>query len=160
LLGLSGVSHDMRILLDSPKPRARLAVHYFIHRIAREIGALAASLGGLDGLVFTAGIGEHSPVIRARIVEACAWLGVTLDAQANERGGPRISAAGSEVWAWVIPTDEELMIARHTLQCFRKRPSVHPPPRPPIPPARPERRRRHSRAARRLGHNSRKESRS
>jgi acetate kinase len=113
LLGLSGVSNDMRLLLESPKPRARLAVDYFVHYVAKEIGALAAVLGGLDGLVFTAGIGENSPAIRARVVEACAWLGITLDADANQRGGPCISAAGSTVSAWVVPTNEELMIARH-----------------------------------------------
>ena len=115
LLGLSGVSNDMRRLLESPEPRARLAVDYFVHRVAKEIGGLAASLGGLDGLVLTAGIGENSVPIRARIVEACAWLGVRLDADANARGGPRISAAGGAVSAWVVPTNEELMIAQHTL---------------------------------------------
>jgi acetate kinase len=115
LLGLSGVSNDMRVLLESREPRARLAIDYFVHRVAREIGALAASLGGVDALVFTAGIGENSPEIRARIVGACAWLGVTLDADANRLGAPRISAAGSALSAWVVPTNEELMIARHTL---------------------------------------------
>jgi len=114
LLGLSGVSNDMRVLLESREPRARLAVDYFVYRVAREIGALAATLGGVDGLVFTAGIGENSAEIRARIVDACAWLGVTLDAEANWRGGPRISPDGSAVSAWVVPTNEELMIARHT----------------------------------------------
>ena len=114
LLGLSGVSNDMRVLLASREPRARLAVDYFVYRVAREIGALAATLGGVDGLVFTAGIGENSAEIRARIVDACAWLGVTLDAEANRRGGPRISPDGSAVSAWVVPTNEELMIARHT----------------------------------------------
>ncbi len=118
LLGLSGVSNDMRRLLASPEPRAQVAVDYFVRSVAREIGALAASLGGLDGLVFTAGIGEHSPPIRARIVEACAWLGLTLDVDANARGGPRLSGAGSRVSAWVVPTDEELMIARHTVACI------------------------------------------
>jgi acetate kinase len=114
LLGLSGVSNDMRVLLASAEPRARLAVDYFVHHVARQIGALAAVLGGLDALVFTAGIGENSPEIRERIMQACAWLGATLDQEANRRGGPRISAADSAVTAWVIPTDEELMIARHT----------------------------------------------
>ena len=114
LLGLSGVSNDMRVLLESRKPRARIAVDYFVYRVAREIGALAATLGGVDGLVFTAGIGENSAEIRARIVDACGWLGVTLDAEANRRGGPRISPDGSAVSAWVVPTNEELMIARHT----------------------------------------------
>ena len=113
LLGLSGLSNDMRLLLESPEPRARLAVDYFVHYVAKEIGALAAVLAGLDGLVFTAGIGENSPAIRARVVETCAWLGITLDADANQRGGPCISASGSAVSAWVVPTNEELMIARH-----------------------------------------------
>ncbi len=113
LLGLSGVSNDMRVLLESPEPRARLAVDYFVHAVAKAIGALTAVLGGLDGLVFTAGIGENSPEIRARIVRACAWLGITLDTDANQRGRACISAAGSAVSAWVVPTNEELMIARH-----------------------------------------------
>jgi len=115
LLGLSGVSNDMRVLLASAEPRARLAVDYFVHQIARQIGALTATLGGLDALVFTAGIGENSPAIRARILQACAWLGVRVDDGANGRGGPHISATDSAVTAWVIPTNEELMIARHTL---------------------------------------------
>jgi acetate kinase len=89
-------------------------VDYFLHYVAKEIGALVAVLGGLDGLVLTAGIGENSPAIRARILAACEWLGVRLDADANARGGPCISAAGSAVSAWVVPTNEELMIARHT----------------------------------------------
>ena len=115
LLGLSGVSNDMRLLLESTEPRARLAVDYFVHYIAKEIGALAAVLGGLDGLVFTAGVGENSSAIRARIMAACAWLGITPDAEANQRGGPCVSAPGSAVSAWVVPTNEELVIARHAL---------------------------------------------
>jgi len=114
LLGLSGISNDMRDLLASSAPEARLAVDYFVYRAAKEIGALAAVLSGIDGLVFTAGIGENSPELRARICEASAWLGLELDAGANARRGPRISTAGSRVSAWVIPTNEELMIARHT----------------------------------------------
>lgn len=117
LLGLSGISNDMRVLLESKEPRAWLAVDYFVHHIAKQIGALAAVLGGLDGLVFTAGIGEHAAEIRARILKACAWLGVLLDAEANHTGGPRISTVDSDVSAWVIPTNEELMIARHTRAC-------------------------------------------
>ena len=87
---------------------------YFVYRATKEIGALAAVLGGIDGLVFTAGIGENSPEIRRRICEASGWLGIDLDPDANLRSGPRISRPGSRVSAWVIPTNEELMIARHT----------------------------------------------
>jgi acetate kinase len=114
LLGISGISSDMRDLLQSNDDRARLAVDYFVYRAAREIGALAAVLGGIDGLVFTAGIGENSPEIRGRICAACAWLGVEADVEANLAGGPRISAPTSRVPAWVIPTNEELIIARQT----------------------------------------------
>ena len=114
LLGLSGISNDMRDLLDSHDPDARLAVDYFVYRAAKEIGALAAVLGGIDGLVFTAGIGENSAEIRRRIGEASAWLGIAIDAVANAAKGPRISTAASRTSAWVIPTNEELMIARHT----------------------------------------------
>ena len=112
LLGISGISSDMRDLLHSRAPRARLAVDYFVYRAVKEIGALAAVLGGLDGLVFTAGIGENSTEIRRRICESCAWLGFELDAEANARNGPRISEPSSKVSVWVIPTNEELMIAR------------------------------------------------
>jgi len=114
LLGISGISNDMRDLLDRSEPEARLAVDYFVYRAAKEIGALAAVLGGVDGLVFTAGIGENSAEIRRRVSESAAWLGVELDAQANAAKGPRISAQQSRVSVWVIPTNEELMIARHT----------------------------------------------
>jgi acetate kinase len=114
LLGISGISNDMRDLLGRSEQEAQLAVDYFVYRAAREVGALAAVLGGVDGLVFTAGIGENSAEIRARICDASRWLGVELDAEANEARGPRISTRESKVSAWVIPTDEELMIARHT----------------------------------------------
>jgi acetate kinase len=114
LLGISGISNDMRDLLGNPAPSARLAVDYFVYRAAREIGGLAAVLRGVDGLVFTAGIGENAPEVRHRICEASAWLGITLDAEANTRRVARISAAESRVSVWVIPTNEELMIARHT----------------------------------------------
>ena len=113
LLGLSGVSNDMRLLQESAEPRAQLAVDYFVHYVAKEIGALAAVLGGLDALVFTAGIGENAPAIRARIVAACGWLGMRLDQDANQRGDACISTAASSASAWVVPTNEELMIARH-----------------------------------------------
>ena len=114
LLGVSGVSSDMRVLLESAEPRAKLAVDLFVYRIGRELGSLAAALGGLDAIVFTAGIGENAPQIRERVCRQAAWLGVELDAQANAKHGPRISSASSRVAAWVIPTNEELMIARHT----------------------------------------------
>ncbi|HEY7333503.1 MAG TPA: acetate/propionate family kinase [Bryobacteraceae bacterium] len=114
LLGISGVGSDMRDLLANRAPEARLAVDYFVFRASKEIGALTAALGGIDGLVFTAGIGENSEEIRRRICESCAWLGVELDAASNARGGPRISTQASRASAWVIPTDEELTIARHT----------------------------------------------
>ena len=114
LLGISGISNDMRALLSRSEPEARLAVDYFIYRAAKEIGALAAVLGGIDALVFTAGIGENSSEIRRRICEASSWLGIELDSQANASARPRISTAQSKVSAWVIPTNEELMIARHT----------------------------------------------
>jgi acetate kinase len=114
LIGISGVSNDMRDLLGHSDPAARLAVDYFVYEAAKHIGALAAVLGGVDALVFTAGIGEHSAEIRRRIVEASAWLGVALDAAANDAHGPRISTADSRMSAWVVPTNEELMIARHT----------------------------------------------
>jgi acetate kinase len=114
LLGISRISSDMRVLLQSGEPDARLAVDYFVYRAAKEIGALVATLGGIDGLVFTAGIGENSPEIRRRICEASTWLGIEIDPEANLRGGPRISKLGSNISIWVIPTNEELMIARHT----------------------------------------------
>jgi len=115
LLGISGISNDMRALLGNDEPAARLAVDYFVYRAAKEIGALTAALGGLDGLVFTAGIGENSVEVRQRICEACSWLGVRVDRETNEGNGPRITTGDSDVSAWVIPTDEELMIARHTV---------------------------------------------
>ena len=114
LLGISGISNDMRDLLGNADPAAQLAVDFFVYRAAKEIGALAAVLGGIDGLVFTAGIGENSAEIRRRICEASAWLGIDLDADANQARSSRISTTGSRVSAWVIPTNEELIIARHT----------------------------------------------
>lgn len=115
LRGLSGFSNDVRDLLASDKPGAKLALDYFVYRITRELGALAAVLGGLDGLVFTAGIGENSPEIRERVCDAAAWLGLRLDATRNRRGGPRITVDEAAASAWVIPTDEEGMIAAHTM---------------------------------------------
>jgi len=114
LLGMSGISSDMRTLEASDAPEAKAAIDVFIYRIGRELGSLAAALGGLDAIVFTAGIGENSAGLRARVCECAAWLGITLDAAANAARGPRISTAGSRTSAWVIPTNEELMIAQHT----------------------------------------------
>jgi len=119
LLGLSGISNDMRVLLESSDPRAKLAVDVFVYRAGRELGSLAAALGGLDAIVFTAGIGENAPTIRERVCRKAAWLGVELDEAANAARGPRISTERSRVSAWVIPTNEELMIARHTLHVLR-----------------------------------------
>jgi acetate kinase len=114
LLGVSGISSDMRALLASSDPNAKVAIDLYVYRIGREMGSLAAALGGLDAIVFTAGIGENSAVLRERVCRDACWLGVALDANANDAGGPRISTAGSKVSAWAIPTNEELMIARHT----------------------------------------------
>jgi acetate kinase len=114
LLGISGVSSDMRALLASDDPRARFAVDFFVYRIGRELGSLAGALGGLDAVVFTGGIGEHAAAIRERVCKEAAWLGVEFDPTANAANGPCISAPKSRVSAWVIPTNEELMIARHT----------------------------------------------
>jgi acetate kinase len=115
LKGLSGISNDMRDLLASDDPDAAFAIDHFVHRCALHAGQLAAALEGLDAVVFTAGIGEHAPAIRARIAERLAWLGAALDPATNESGATRISTPTSRVSLFVIPTDEELMIARHTL---------------------------------------------
>jgi acetate kinase len=114
LLGVSGISSDMRELLESNQPHARDAIELFCYRIGRELGSLAASLRGLDAIVFTAGIGEHAVPIRDRVCRDASWLGLALDPVANARNGPRISRHDSQVAAWVIATDEEHMIARHT----------------------------------------------
>ena len=114
MLGLSGVSSDFRDLLASAEPRARFAIEVFVHQAARNIAALAGAMGGLDGIVFTAGVGENAAPIRAAICRACGWMGVALDEAANAAQGPRITTPGSRVAAFVIPTDENLMIARHT----------------------------------------------
>jgi acetate kinase len=118
LLGVSGISSDMRTLLDMEKSDARAAeaIELFVYRITRELGSLVAALGGLDAVVFTGGIGENSPSIRARVCRGLPWLGIDFDSEGNERGGPRISHAASRLSVWVIPTDEELMIAQHTRQ--------------------------------------------
>ena len=120
LLGLSGVSADMRELLASDDPRARFAVNYFVHHTVKAIGAMAAVLGGVDALVFSGGIGEGSAEIRGRILAGCAWLGMTLDADANRRGAARISRSDGTPSAWLIATDEEQVIARHCWQCLQQ----------------------------------------
>ena len=119
LKGLSGTSNDVRDLLASDTSGAARALDYLVYRIAREAGALAAAMGGIDGIVFTAGIGERSPAIRRRVMERLRWLGFELDSDSNERHGPLISNTGSRLKAYVIPTDEEQMIARHTLALLR-----------------------------------------
>src|SRR5690606_38633414 len=116
LLGVSGESGDMRELLASDQEAAQEAVELFVYRVGREAGALASSLGGLDGVVFTAGIGENAPAVRALVCQRLAWLGVEIDAEANAAGAPTISTATSRVTVRVIPTDEERMIAMHTLK--------------------------------------------
>jgi acetate kinase len=116
LKGISGTSNDMRDLLTSDAPLAKVAIDYFIYRIVRETGSLAAAMGGIDGFVFTAGIGENAAPIRSAVCRGLAWLGLELDEAANARNGPQISTAGSRISAWVIPTDEERMIAQHTHQ--------------------------------------------
>jgi len=116
LLGLSGTSGDMRTLLASHQPAARLAVDYFVHHVHRAIGSLAAALGGLDALVFTAGIGENAPRIRQRLCDLGSWLGLRLDNEANVVGRGRISPKHAEPSVWVIPTNEELMVARHAIR--------------------------------------------
>jgi acetate kinase len=122
LLGVSGISSDMRALLTSADPHAAEAVDLFVYRVTRELGSLAAALGGLDAVVFTGGIGEHSAEIRARVCREARWLGLALDEAANARGGPRIAFERSAVRAWVIHTDEEAMIVRHTRQLLCVRP--------------------------------------
>ncbi|HEY1933739.1 MAG TPA: acetate/propionate family kinase [Acetobacteraceae bacterium] len=115
LKGLSGVSNDMRTLLASDAPLAKLAVEYFVYHVVQTAGGLATSMGGIDGMVFTAGIGEHSPEIRARVLRRLGWLGFSLDDAANQAAGPKLTRADSLRLAYAIPTDEEVVIARHTL---------------------------------------------
>jgi acetate kinase len=122
LLGVSGLSSDMRVLLASELPAAREAIDLFVYRIGRELGSLAAALGGLDALVFTGGIGEHATKIRARVCRDACWLGVVPDEAANVAGGPRISMPDAAVSAWVIPTNENLMVARHARRLLDDRP--------------------------------------
>lgn len=121
LLGVSGISNDMRDLLASNRPEACEAIDLFIYHVAKHTGALAAALEGIDALVFTAGIGENSPEIRERVCRRMSWLGLTFDPDANLRQGPKISADDSSTSAWVIPTDEERMIAIHTARVLKNR---------------------------------------
>ena len=116
LKGLSGISNDVRDLLSNRSPRAELALNYFVYRIQLSAGMLAAAMGGLDGIVFTAGIGENAPPIREAVLRRLEWLGVEMDPVSNAKGGPCISTRNSRVRCYVVPTNEELMIARHTLR--------------------------------------------
>jgi acetate kinase len=120
LLGVSGISSDMRTLLASPEPHAKLAVELFLYRIRRELGSLAAALRGLDAIVFTGGIGENAPAIRSRVCRDATWIGVEIDEAANAAGRGCINTASSRVAVWVIPTNEELMIARHTRRLLER----------------------------------------
>ena len=120
LKGLSGISNDVRDLLTNPSPRAELALNYFTYRIQLSAGMLAAAMGGLDAIVFTAGIGENAPPIREAVLRRLEWLGVELDPVSNAKGGPCISTRKSRVGCYVVPTNEELMIARHTLRLLRE----------------------------------------
>ena len=119
LKGLSGISNDVRDLLASAEPRAQFALDYFVYRIALFTGMLAAAMGGIDGFVFTAGVGENAPAIRDAVARRLAWLGLELDPEANAKGTGRISSQKSRIACLVIPTDEELMIARHTQRLLR-----------------------------------------
>jgi acetate kinase len=116
---LCGISGDMRVLQESTDPRAIAAVEYFVYAMTKHAGAYAAVLGGPDAFVFTAGIGEYSAPVRAALCAKLSWLGVKLDEHANRSGGPRISIPDSGVSVWAIPTNEELMIAQHTLALVR-----------------------------------------
>ncbi len=122
LLGVSGISGDMRELLDNDSPQAAEAVDLFVYCAGRELGSLAATLGGMDALIFTAGIGEHSALIRERICSEAAWLGLRIDKAANAAENPRISTADSPVSAWRIPTNEGLIIAEHTARIISENP--------------------------------------
>src|SRR5262249_11388272 len=119
LLGISSISNDVRNLIDSAAPLAAEAIEYFVYRCVREIGSLTAALGGLDALIFTAGIGENSPAIRERICRGCGWLGIELDAEANRRNERCISPKGKAPSVWAIPTDEEGVIAAQTHEVLR-----------------------------------------
>ena len=122
LLGVSGISSDMRTLLESNDPRAKLAVDLFVYRIGRELGSLAAALGGLDAIVFTGGIGEHAVAIRERVCRDAGWLGIEFDPAANGEGRAAHQHRRAACLAWVMPTNEELMIARHTRRLIANEP--------------------------------------
>jgi acetate kinase len=124
LLGVSGISGDVRVLLASDDPHAAEAIDLFTYQVACQTGAMASALGGIDGLVFTAGIGAHAPAIRAAICRRLAWLDLRLDAAANMANAHCISASNSRIAVHVIPTDEEAMIARHTLDIYRTTPRL------------------------------------
>ena len=124
LLGLSGISNDMRELAASEDPRAGMAIDYFVYRVGQQLGALCAALGGIDALIFTAGIGENDATLRRRVCEDAAWLGIALDEEANRQADLRISAPDSRASVWVIPTDEEIMIASHTYRLVEHGASV------------------------------------
>ncbi len=121
MLGVSGISDDVEVLLGKQSDNARFAIDMFIHRTVKAIGSMAAAMGGLDALVFTAGIGEKAHAVRERICQRLEWMGVRLDRRANDRGGPRITAENSRVHAWVIPADEERMIAEHACMLMKNR---------------------------------------
>lgn len=126
LLGVSGISSDVRTLLKDPRLQARQALDLFTYRINRELGSLVAALGGLDTLLFTAGIGENAPFIRAQVCQQAKWLGIELDKKANSENARKISTANSPVSVWVIPTNEEVIIAKHTWQLLRKHQGLSP----------------------------------
>ena len=120
LKGLSGISNDVRDLLASAEPSAQLALDFFAFRIAKEVAALTSVLGGLEGLIFTAGVGENAPAVRQNVCQRLTWLGIDLDEQANAANAGKINQAGSKVSVHVIPTDEERMIAQHTLKIVER----------------------------------------
>jgi acetate kinase len=119
LLGVSGISPDMRTLRGSTDSAAREAIDLFVYRIAREIGSMTAALEGIDGFVFSGGIGENDPATRAEVVERCKWLGLKLDPGRNAEGRGCISSDTSDIPVWVVPTDEEHLIARHTIDLLQ-----------------------------------------
>ena len=121
LKGISGVSNDMRELEASAQPSAKLAIDYFVYRIGLYAGTLAAALGGIDAFVFTAGIGENSASLRAKVAEKLVWLGAEVDPAANNKAQTKISTPNSRLAMLVVPTDEELMIAQHTVAEVSKR---------------------------------------